>query len=1494
MSDFKLTLPRFEGNASSDFTLWFVRLEAILESKDLAHTILLPASGASGQQVQSTSIVASAVTAGAGTEQASAQVQGAVPGSSQLGMDLDEQSPVILQATQEQKRKAASIIINGLGDKPLRMVKSVAKEPSLMVAKLKERYESTKLSTRLHLMKELQSLRYRRGMDMGEYVDTFASVVERLAAMDAQIDEQWQVSLFLTSVEEQFETVVAALRTISNESVTWEAVTSRLIDEATDRRNKRNPHSGGSRSALFAGSRREKRRGPSKTSGGSPSSGGSNKKNRHCTYCGRDGHLAERCWNNPHSQNYRGGNSSAHSGRAATGQMSERKDGCGYNQGATGGSSNKEAHPKSSKHGKTVRFLAARSSDDQVLEGTGVLLDSGASEHMCPDKSWFTSLQNIEPLEVLLADNSPITCTSSGTVEVFVHNAKGKLRCVIQHVFYIPEMKHMLLSVSRLAEHGVVTTFSENGCTLRDVAHHGSVFATIVPNDGLFWLETSLPAHESSSYQSSGQQPPVSFLSAESTKSTLKNKKKSKRDMNEAALQSWHLKLGHIGKSKVLKLHENGFLAAREASKQSTCSDCVEAKQNRRPFKGSFCESVAPGDVIHSDVMGKLPRSRDRSQYVVSFIDEYTRHISMFPMHRKSEVIDCFKAYMVFFEKQSGYSVKCLHSDNGGEYEAVVKFAKENGIRISRSAPRAPQANGIAERANRTIVEMVRSALISSGVSKMYWTEAMSNALFIHNAVPDDSGSSAHERLYGRKVPLDRMKPFGCLVHVAVSKSKRDKLDAKTKTCVLLSNMEHKNYRVLNLSDKKISVETHVTFEEDKFPSKGDITLKRKELEDENTQESVDSFVVIQSSSSEEEGFSGDSVTSNDEGQIDSSSTDSPDSSDDEEGSNTSDQSDDDSQPDEEDNTDQDVEEANTPLSLNGQRRYPERVRKPPGRWWAYASQKSNMPEETCHSQTQDRYDPVSQQCHISQGQDDSPTLRTALRSSEKEQWREAINEELESLQQAGTWELTYAPRGVKVFPSKFVLRVKRTSSGAVERYKARLVLLGNLQRPNIDFFETYAPVVDFNVVRVILILALTQNMQIHQLDVKTAFLNGRLDEEIYMSLPDGFSHEDGRVCLLKRAIYGLRQAPKAWNDRLSSDLRSIGFKPITCAESVFVATYQSHRVYLLIYVDDMLIMCTCLRTLETVKRQLSKFYTVKDLGEAEFFLGVKMECSRDGGRCLLSQTSYIKSILERYGMQNAKPLSCPMIQPSDLMRKESRSAKEASEMVGVPYREAIGSIMYLAVRTRPDIAVAVGILAKHSQEPRPIHWSAVKRILRYLKYTQDIGLLLQKRYGSPELRVFVDADWGTDTESRCSRSGVLSLLGESVVAWKSRLQDAPSMSSCEAEYVALSEGSRATVWMRELLCELGACPGKEPTIILHDNQGSISWAEGGLRRVKHVELKYHYTQCLIESGQVRIQYVSSSRNAADGLTKALTGTHFTNMKEMWNLTDKSAIEREC
>jgi Reverse transcriptase (RNA-dependent DNA polymerase) len=409
--------------------------------------------------------------------------------------------------------------------------------------------------------------------------------------------------------------------------------------------------------------------------------------------------------------------------------------------------------------------------------------------------------------------------------------------------------------------------------------------------------------------------------------------------------------------------------------------------------------------------------------------------------------------------------------------------------------------------------------------------------------------------------------------------------------------------------------------------------------------------------------------------------------------------------------------------------------------------------------------------------------------------------------------------------------------------------------------------------VRIVLALAYAKQWVVHQLDVKSAFLNGFIEEDIYMKLPPEYARADGKVCKLNRSIYGLRQAPRAWNKRLCDDLRGCGFSSLVNAESVFRGAMAGAVVYLLIYVDDILVVSASIQAAVLAKKSLGALYTVKDLGEVEYFLGVKVE--RERGRLNLSQESYIHSVLERYGMQDCKPVLTPMVQSSDLMATSQRSEIEASRMVGVPFREAIGSLLYLAIRTRPDISVAVSILSKHVQEPKPSHWEGVKRILRYLKGTASLGLRYESTGPNPALKIYCDADWATDPDDRRSRSGVVCYLGNSLVAWKSRRQATPSVSSCEAEYIALFEAGRDAVWMRSLLCELDMCPGKAPTTILHDNQGSIAWAQGGLRKIKHVELKYHHTQYLIESEQIRIEYVESSKNAADVMTKALCGPSF-------------------
>jgi hypothetical protein len=245
----------------------------------------------------------------------------------------------------------------------------------------------------------------------------------------------------------------------------------------------------------------------------------------------------------------------------------------------------------------------------------------------------------------------------------------------------------------------------------------------------------------------------------------------------------------------------------------------------------------------------------------------------------------------------------------------------------------------------------------------------------------------------------------------------------------------------------------------------------------------------------------------------------------------------------------------------------------------------------------------------------------------------------------AGTWNVADRPTaGARVFPSKFVLKIKRNSDGTIERYKARLVLLGHLQRPNIDFFETYAPVVDITAVRIALVIAVQTGMSMHHLDVKCAFLNGYIEEEIYMRLPDGFNPSNDKVCKLNKSIYGLRQAPRAWHERLSDDLSKLGHVIFQHAESVFWRQCGESKVFLLIYVDDILILASAVDDIQNIKDEIPKLYEIKDLGEPEYFLGIKLERSSIDCTLKLSPTSYIHKILERFNMSQCKPVISPMV----------------------------------------------------------------------------------------------------------------------------------------------------------------------------------------------------------------------------------------------------------
>jgi hypothetical protein len=358
--------------------------------------------------------------------------------------------------------------------------------------------------------------------------------------------------------------------------------------------------------------------------------------------------------------------------------------------------------------------------------------------------------------------------------------------------------------------------------------------------------------------------------------------------------------------------------------------------------------------------------------------------------------------------------------------------------------------------------------------------------------------------------------------------------------------------------------------------------------------------------------------------------------------------------------------------------------------------------------------------------------------------------------------------------------------------------------------------------IRVVLSFAAKMNLEIEQLDVKTTFLHGDLEEEIYMEQPEGFSAKgkEHLVCRLKKSLYGLKQAPRLWYKKFDSFMVDHGYDRTTSDHCVFVKKFSDGEfIILLLYVDDMLIVGRDTSKIDKLKEELSTSFSMKDLGSAKQILGMKISRDRKNGKLWLSQESYIEKLLDRFNMSKAKPVSSTLAGHLKLSSKQSpTSEKEKEEMKKVPYASAVGSLMYAMVCTRPDIAHAVGVVSRFLSNPGKEHWAAVKWILRYLRGTSRVCLYFGN--GKQVLDGFTDADMAGDIDSRKSTSGYLITYSGGAVSWQSRLQKCVALSTTEAEYIAITEAAKELLWMKKFLQELGL--QQERYVLYCDSQSAI------------------------------------------------------------------------
>ena len=955
----------------------------------------------------------------------------------------------------------------------------------------------------------------------------------------------------------------------------------------------------------------------------------------------------------------------------------------------------------------------------------------------------------------------------------------------------------------------------------------------------------------------------------------------------------WHRRLAHVGMRNLNKLLKGDHIIGLTNvtfEKDRVCSACIAGKQHgaKHPAK-SIISTTRPLELLHMDLFGPSSyNSLGGKKYGLVIVDDYSRYTWVFFLRSKDETQETFITFAKQVQRQRKEDILMIRSDNGSEFKnyTLQDFVEGEGIVHQFSAPYTPQQNGVAERKNRTLIEMARTMLDEYKSPFNFWAEAVntachaSNRLFLRKVL----NKTPYELLTKTKPNIKYFRVFGCKCFVLNKSTRLSKFEPKTIEGIFVGYGSNSyTYRFYNKLSGRIEESINVEFDENNGSREEQVALS--DVGDEAPSQAIRSMGVGNLIPVEQR------VDDNEEEAISTQAqpTLSP----------------------QEDITVQ--EEPSTPRQAQaspsedheeeeGQAQQDEAGAAQPSNQDAPVNPQAQEMDQHLRSRRV-RASTISSGISVdkilgslSKGVSTRRQLASFCKhhafvanfepskideAIDDPDWVMAMNEELNNFTRNEVWSLVERPKNTKhnVIGTKWVFKNKQDESGQVVRNKARLVAKGFSQVEGMDFEETFAPVARLEAIRIMLAYASFHNFKLYQMDVKSAFLNGPINEEVYVAQPPGFEdpHHPDHVYKLHKALYGLKQAPRAWYEHLRDFLLKNGFEIGKVDSTLFTKGVKGGLFICQIYVDDIIFGCANKSYNEEFARMMTNRFEMSMMGELKFFLGFQIK--QLPGGTFISQAKYTQDMLKKFDMDKAKACKTPMPTSGHLGIGEGEKSVDPKV-----YRSMIGSLLYLCA-SRPDIMLSVCMCARFQAAPKECHLLAVKRILRYLVHTPSLGLWYPKG-ATFDLLGYSDSDWAGDKVDRKSTSGACQLLGRSLVSWASKKQNSISLSTAEAEYIAAASCCAQLLWMKQTLRDYRVVHTKVP--LLCDNESAIKIANNPVQhsRTKHIDIRHHFIRDHVARGDIEIAHVSTNHQLADIFTKPLDEARFCELRRELGILD--------